>query len=157
LSTFATVWRADCRLQASRWQLLLGVLAHVLAAVAVVLSYAPLLVKLACLGVVAFLAWRSLPGYRLRAADSVVALREYGDDWWLETADGAGRRAVLLPGALLWRPLLVMRFAEINPGGKAASWGVAIFPDSLPADDFRRLYVRLRWRRHSAIPAELDS
>jgi hypothetical protein len=151
------VWRADCQLRASRWQLVLGLLAHMLAAVAVVLAYAPLPVKLACLPVIALLAWRSLPRYRLHGADSVVALREYGTDWWLETADGAGRRAVLQPGALLWRYLLVLRFAEAGATGKPALWSVAVFPDSLPADDFRRLYVRLRWRRHSPAAAELDS
>lgn len=157
MSVSTAPWRADVRLRRSRWQRVLVLLGPTLAALLLVLSPLPQALRLCALlalaGCTAY-AWRRA---RHDAPASVVALREHGDDWWLETADGQGRRTVLLPGALLWGPLMVMRFGEITAAGPGRRYQVAVFPDSLPATDRRRLRVRLSLRRHGPVAVELDS
>lgn len=158
MSTSGSVWRADCRLRPSRSETALGLLAHLLAAAAVLRAWVPWWIKPPALILLAILGLMSWCRWRQQSPGAVVAFREYGEDWWLDTADGEGRRVVLLPGVLLWRWLIVLRFAEVQASGRPRTWNANIFPDSLSADEFRRLYVRLRFRRTPEMAAvEADS
>lgn len=121
----------------------------------VALSATPLGLKLVCVPLLLGLAWRSVRPLRLQLPGSITALRESGEEWWLDSADGQGRRVILLPDQVLWRYLMVLRFAEPEPGGQR--FNVPVLPDSLAVDDFRRLYVRLRWRRHEVADAAAEA
>lgn len=147
MSSSASVWRADCRLRLSRIEQGAGLLAHGLAALLIGFAFIPLLARLVLMAALLGLALRNLRRQRRGVPGAVIAFREYGEDWWLETADGEGRRVLLLPGVMLWRRLLVLRFGEVVSSGRPRRWTVAVFPDSLSPDEFRRLYVRLRFRR----------
>lgn len=71
-----------------------------------------------------------------------IALREQASSWWLETPQWQASAA--LQQARVWRYLVVMDFLCRDD---KRSWRqrVVIFPDSVSADSFRRLRVRLRY------------
>jgi hypothetical protein len=162
LNASATVWRADCRLQPTRLELVLVVLAHALAAVVLLLvgGMPPLQTGLMLL-VLAGLAGYRLQQMRRPGPASVVALRERDTDWWIETADGEGHRVRLLPQRLAWRWLLALEFesegdAAATTPARPQRWRVSLLPGSIPADDFRRLRVRLRLQRQATAADLLD-
>lgn len=144
-------WRADCRPRPSRILILLCLLVHALAAVAVCTAYIPFWAKLAALPFLPLLAWFSLQRLLLHRTDAVIAFREQGEGWWLDFAKGEGGPAVLHENAVVWRFLLILYFAVEREGRKPHTLAVVILPDSLGADAFRRLYVRIRFRRHAPI------
>lgn len=63
--------------------------------------------------------------------------------WRVRTADGDEANAELLPGSLVLPRLTVLTFRR-EGGGRAV---VMLVPSNSDPDAFRRLRVRLRWRR----------
>lgn len=61
-------------------------------------------------------------------------------EWRLWTGEGQALRVVLLPGSIAVPWLILLRFRDENSRFLA----LPILPDSVPADDFRRLAVWLR-------------
>lgn len=120
----------------SRWQALAAALL-VLAVLAVpLLSPWPaglrLAVALVALAVLALLAWRQrrAPRWRRLVWD--------GEGAWL-VDHGDGPRPARLRAARLTGPLLAL---DLEVGGRRHR--LVLWPDSLPADDWRRLRIRLR-------------
>ncbi|MDP2227692.1 MAG: hypothetical protein Q8J78_09485 [Moraxellaceae bacterium] len=78
-----------------------------------------------------------------RAGSSVIAFQERAGDWWLQWRDGCAG-AMRLERAMAWRYLVVMDFSRSEGLGELPRrQRIVLFPDSLPADDFRRVRVRL--------------
>lgn len=116
-----------------------GYLTGLLALAAVALFIADLamgwrMVGLAALALGTFVSLRPRTAARLRChEDGRLELWDRGA--WRETAPQAGM--VVLPG------LTVLR---LRPEGLGRSLSVVALPDSLPAEELRRLRVWLRWR-----------
>mgnify|MGYP001627346626 CR=1 FL=1 len=95
---------------------------------------------------VALLFWGVLAGLEWRhwRRPGVCGLQERSSDWWLAFADGR-EGGMRLAHAMVWRWLLVLDFVrpEAAAPGLPRRQRVVLLPDSLPADDFRRLRVRL--------------
>lgn len=110
---------------------------HVLAGVAVCAAALPWWgqgVGLAAVAASLLAAMRAGPVLELHGhADGRLAVRQDGD--WLA--------AVVAPDTLVWAWLVVLRY---RVAGSARWANVVVLPDSLAADDFRRLRVWLRWR-----------
>lgn len=80
----------------------------------------------------------------LRSADAVVEL-ELRDDGSLQIArrDGTRFDAEVLAATAVYAPAVLLR-VKAAAGGRSRS--IVVFPDTLPAQDLRRLRVWLRWR-----------
>jgi toxin CptA len=81
----------------------------------------------------------------LRSGDAVVEL-SCGEDGRLGCAqrDGARFDAEVLPQTAVYAAAVLLR---AKPAGARRARSVVVLPDSLAAEDFRRLRVWLRWRR----------
>nr|AMK59335.1 hypothetical protein GP2143_08264 [uncultured bacterium UPO53] len=137
------VWRVDLRLRPSRFFLLFSALLHAAALVAVYqCGLSPWLKSCLCFLVLvsAWLSWRQ------ELARAGMALCEHGVDWHLENGI-APVRATLMRHRV-WRYLVVLDF-RVETAGRWRRHRLVIFPDSVPADVFRRLRVRLH---HAALP-----
>jgi hypothetical protein len=108
---------------------------------AVALSALPVWSKLLLCLLVLASAWLS---WREEIARGGTILREQATDWLLETNTGAVR--AVLAHQRIWRCLVVLDFRVVETGRR---YRLVIFPDSVSADIFRRLRVRLR---HAALP-----
>lgn len=140
-----SAWQPDCRLQPSRWLWRYLVAVHGLAVLAVAQAALPapwpsLLLALAVPGLAVSLWWyrrRVWPG---RRPQDVRAFRFERDQWWLQTGNGRWLAAELAQARLLpfW---LQLKFRT----GQGTRW-LMVWPDQLPATEFRRLRVFLRFR-----------
>lgn len=139
MSSSLHVWRVDLRLQASRIFLLLIVLLHLAAMVAVMKTAFPFLWRLPLVALLLGACWLSL---RQERKTTGFILREQAGSWWLETAGPQGYAT--LQRSQVWRYLVVMDFL-CHRDSKTWRQRVVIFPDSVSADSFRRLRVRLRY------------
>lgn len=135
----ASVWRPVLEPRPSRIQRIILIVFYLLALVAVLQAVLPFEWQMA-----AVLAWLALFLYELtswRHPLSVVLLHERIGDWWLADAEGNTSR-VWLRRAMVWRYLVVMDFRLLDGAGPRYQ-RVVLFPDSVTADEFRRLRVRL--------------
>lgn len=92
----------------------------------------------------AFAAWLLLLGLEVaswRREPHIAVLQERIGDWWLADR-GGGTARMRLMRAMVWRYLVVLDFRALEKTGPRRQ-RVVLFPDSVSADDFRRLRVRL--------------
>jgi len=131
---------AVLRLELKASRLLAGalVLMHTLALVAAWLSLAGW-ARYATWTVILASLWRVLA--LLRTAAISLELHEDGRASW-RNRDGGWHVGRLGKSQFVSTPLAVV---ELELAGQRSSW-VVVMPDSLSAEDFRRLRVWLRWR-----------
>jgi len=139
LNSSAPVWRPVLELRPSRIKRSLLILFYLLAVVALLQAVLPLFWRL-----VAFAVWLLLLGLEFvswRRDPCTTVLQERIGDWWL--ADHAGGTARMrLMRAMVWRYLVVLDFRALEKTGPRRR-RVVLFSDSVDANDFRRLRVRL--------------
>lgn len=115
-------------------------------AVAVVLAFIDLPVgwtAMICLLLLLSL-WHEVRKALRRGATSVVALRVANDDkLTFQQRDGEWRDAEVLGSSYVTAFLSVL---NLQAAGERRQRHVVLLPDVLPADDYRRLRVWLRWR-----------
>lgn len=131
-------------LRASRFRVVLVMVAHVLAVTALWRADLGLAYRLVLLAaVLASLVWsmrrRVLPVLRCLADGSLET--GHGDTWTPATVQP---ETVVLP----W--FVALRYRKPD---RRHDDILAVFPDMLPADDFRRLRVWLKWRAATGAPA----
>lgn len=139
MSSSASVWRPVLEPRPSRIQRIILIVFYLLALVALLQAVLPFEWQMA-----AVLAWLALFLYELtswRYPLSVVLLHERIGDWWLADAEGNSSR-VSLHRSMVWRYLVVLDFRILEGAGPRRQ-RVVLFPDSVTADEFRRLRVRL--------------
>lgn len=145
----SSVWRPDCRLIPSRherrWRLAL----ILLCAAAVPASHAPwpwLLAATLLQGVLAWRLWHS-PS----SCQRLHGFRETPLGWRLTLPGGEQTFADVHGPVRDWSGLLCLCFRErredVPAGQRPRSWHLVLWADQLPAQDWRRLRVSLRWRR----------
>ncbi len=122
-----------------------------LCAVTLLVLDAPAALRLAGAGLLAVHAGWVLPRHILLGHPGAVCrLRHDGQGWWLWSRAQGWQPVQLLRDSLAWPVLVIVRYRL--PG---CLWprSVCIFPDALPADQHRKLRVRLRFsRRRWAAP-----
>lgn len=139
MNSSGSVWRPILEPRPSRIKRSLLILFYCLAAVALLQAVLPGYWLLAggtawlVLLVLELASWRHDPG--------VVALHERTGDWWLAHHSGTTARMCLMR-AMVWRYLVVLDFRALEKTGPRRC-RVVLFADSVAADDFRRLRVRL--------------
>lgn len=139
MSSSASVWRPVLEPRPSRIQRIILIVFYLLALVALLQAVLPFEWQMA-----AVLAWLALFLYELtswRYPLSVVLLHERIGDWWLADAEGNSSR-VSLHRSMVWRYLVVLDFRILEGAGPRRQ-RVVLFPDSVTADELRRLRVRL--------------
>ena len=96
--------------------------------------------------VLALLFWGGLAvsEWRHWRQPAVSVLQERSSDWWLAFGDGR-EGGMRLAHAMVWRWLIVLDFVRPESASPQLPrrQRVVVLPDALPADDFRRLRVRL--------------
>jgi len=151
MSSFS-VWRPDCRLRPSRRERRLRLALILTTLMAAPASHAPWRWLLPASLLHAALAWRfwRTPG----AVRRLTAFQSTPLGWRLVLADGETTFADIEGPVRDWPGLLCFSFreraADTPPGLRPRRWRLALWSDQLPADDWRRLRVSLRWRRHEA-------
>lgn len=139
MNSSASVWRPILEPRPSRIKRSLLILFYFLALVSLFQAALPLHWLLA-----AFAAWLVLLGLefsRWRHDPRIVLLHERTGDWWLADHSGKAARMRLMK-AMVWRYLVVLDFRALERAGPRRC-RIVLFADSVPADDFRRLRVRL--------------
>lgn len=139
MSSSVSVWRPVLEPRPSRIQRIILIVFYLLALVALLQAVLPFEWQMA-----AVLAWLALFLCELtswRYPLSVVLLHERIGDWWLADAEGNSSR-VSLHRSMVWRYLVVLDFRILEGEGPCRQ-RVVLFPDSVTADEFRRLRVRL--------------
>lgn len=140
-----SVWRPDCRPVASRLErhrrgaLVLATLSALVAAPlppALVLCWLP--------------AWLLLAWRLLHWPDGAACCRRFRQTptgWRLQLADGEWVTAELRGDVRDWHWLLQLTWRETDgpAGRRPRQWPLSLWCDQLPAADWRRLRVSLRW------------
>jgi len=139
LNSSLRVWRVDLHLTPSRIFLTLILLLHLAAIMALVQAGLPVVWRAPVFFLVLLSGVMSL---RQEKKAGHVLLREQSTSWWL--AAGERQATASLQHARVWRYLVVMDFL-CRQDRKVWRKRVVVFPDSVPADSFRRLRVRLRY------------
>jgi toxin CptA len=109
---------------------------HSAAAVGVLLAGLPLLAQVAsCLALGLSLAyyWRPTPPTRLRCHRDGAFEIWHAAEW---------RSARLDDASVIWPGFICLRHSQARRRGRC----LLVLPDSIPAADFRRLRIWLRWR-----------
>lgn len=141
MNSFSPVWRADLRLRPSRLFLALSLALHLAAMVAV---FASNLSVWSCLALVVALAISFCLSWWQELRKDGLIVRERENDWWLQ--DSAPGGCAELRRSQVWRYLVVMDFAGRDEG-RCWRRRVVLLPDAVAPDAFRRLRVRLRYRK----------
>lgn len=145
----SSVWRPDCHLRSSRRQRRWRLSLILLCATAVACSHAPDIWRLAGAGWLLLQSWRlwRAPG----AEQQVAVLRAIPSGWRLSLPDGEIVYADIDGPVRDWPGLLCLDLREqpegLPAGRRPRRWRLALWSDQLPAQDWRRLRVWLRWRR----------
>jgi magnesium-transporting ATPase (P-type) len=136
-------WRVDFRLRPSRIFLTLATLLHPSAGLALFLTSLPLWL---CLLLAALVQTSAIFSFWQERRVRGLHLQEQAEKWFLQAGHGEAQ-GVVLQRVLVWQFLVVMDFrATAKESGSVfyKRYRLGIFPDSIPADDFRRLRVRLQ-------------
>lgn len=150
----SSVWRPDCRLKPSRRERRLRLILILLTAVGLLASHAPwpwpwLLAAALLHAVLARQLWCSPSSWQ-----RVASFRATPLGWRLLLPDGELVFAEISGSVRDWPGLLCLCFREcaedVPPGRRRRSWHLVLWSDQLPAQDWRRLRVSLRWRRRDA-------
>lgn len=139
MNSSASVWRPVLEPRPSRLKRSILIVFYLLAVVALRQAVLPLHWQLT-----AFAAWCLLLGLELaswRRDHRISIMQERIGDWWLADSQGGTARMRLMR-AMVWRYLVVLDFQALEKNGPRRQ-RVVLFPDSVSADDFRRLRVRL--------------
>lgn len=123
------------------------VLAHGAAIAMVVLAgMAPWLVALAIAALAASLVFNVRKSALLRAADAVIGLEITSDDkLGIQTRRGGWTECEVLGSTYVISFLAILNLKKMDSGRITHA---VILPDSLDAEDFRKLRVWLRWKRN---------
>lgn len=135
-----SVWRVDLCLNPSRFFLGLTTALHLAALMALLEADIAWWWRLPLGG---WVLASVVSSWRAACAEAGVVVREQVGRWWVETPRHAG--AAELVGCQVWRYLVVMRFRGRDAEGRVWRCRVVVWPDSVSADAFRRLRVRLRY------------
>lgn len=131
-------------LHRSRLLVVLLLLLHALAASSVIGLPWAWPVRCSLLFLLGLSLWNSL------RAPKILGLRLSADGRLVcRLADGEPAEALLLPDSAAFSRLIVLR---LRTGDARSVTSLALFPDSMPADQFRVLRLWLRWRDESARP-----
>jgi hypothetical protein len=139
LSLSAHVWQVDLRLRASRFFLSLIFLLHCAALMALLQTA---LTSAWCWPLAVLLAASCALACRQERKATGMVLCEQVEGWWLEAAQRQSHAT--LQRSQVWRYLVVLDFL-CKGEDKVWRQRVVIFPDTVSADSFRRLRVRLRY------------
>ncbi|MBE7375873.1 protein YgfX [Pseudomonas lopnurensis] len=142
----------ECHWRPSGLLLALYLAVQGLALAAIVLSPAPLWLRLACLLFCLVHASRVLArGALLSHPDAWRGLRHDERGWQLWSEKHGWQPVQLLPESLALPFVVILRF---RPAGRRFACGVCIARDALPHDQHRRLRVRLKFSRSRWAAAE---
>ena len=132
-------------LRPSRILVAILVFAHAAAIAMVVLAGLPLwLALVAIAALVASLVYAVWQTALLRAQDAVRALEITADDKFsIQTRRGERLECEVLGSTYVTFFLTILNLKALNSGGNKRA---VILPDSLDAEDFRKLRVWLRWK-----------
>lgn len=135
-------------LKPSRQLAVLLVLAHAAAAGAALAVEIPVVLKIALTLLIAGSCAAYLYGPALLRSDEAIVGLEIGEGGGLsfQTRRGEWQEGTLLGSSFVAPYLTVL---NIKATGKRFARHVVILPDSIDAEDFRRLRVRLRWQMRS--------
>lgn len=133
------VWRVDIYLKPSRIFLFLILALHLAAIVALMQTGLPWYWRLP---IFFLLLLNGVVSWRQEKRVGHLLVRVQSTNWWLETPQQQAQAS--LQHAQVWRHLVVMDFL-CRHDHKRWRQRVVVFPDSLSADSFRRLRVRLRY------------
>lgn len=139
MNSFASVWRPVLEPRPSRIQRLILTAFYLLALVALLQAVLPPRWLLAVLAMWALLLVLELVSWRRQPR--IVLVQERIGDWWMADQDGVASR-MSLRRAMVWRYLVVLDFSALENAGPRRQ-RLVLLPDSVPADQFRRLRVRL--------------
>jgi len=141
----------ECHWQASRSLLLLYLLALALAFIALIALPVPTWLRLSGMLMCLFhAAWTIPSGILLSSARAWSGLRHEHNGWSLCCRQGEWQPVQLRPDSIALPWLVLLRF---RLPGERFSRSLCIAADSLPADQHRRLRVRLKFsRRRWAAP-----
>lgn len=146
------VWRPDCRLIPSRNERRLRRALILLTSAALPASHAPWPWLFAAALLQAVLAWRLW--HSPSALQHLQGFRETPLGWRLLLPDGELTFADVHGPVRDWPGLLCLCFREcredVPPGRRPRVWHLVLWADQLPAQDWRRLRVSLRWRRRDS-------
>jgi toxin CptA len=136
----------ECRWRPSRWLLAAYLLILALALLALLLADLPSGARLAGVLLCGLHAWWTVPRQLLlRSPTAVRGLRRDAAGWQLFSAAHGWQAVRLLPDSLALPGLIVLRYRH---PGRWFSQGLCIPRDALPADQHRRLRVRLKFGRN---------
>ena len=131
------VWELDTAIKPSRYQQWLHGFFYLAALAALWCAYIPLMLQVIVTAVLLMVAvW-----LRFRNATPIVTrLSTEQDDWFIYLANGQ-RLKVSVQQYFLWRYLVILSCQNHH-----IKWPyvLVIFPDSIDADNYRRLQARLR-------------
>lgn len=141
----------ECRWQASRRLLTLYLATQGLAQAVILLSGAPLGLRLSCMFLCLLHGAWVLPRRILLSSGKAFRALRHGDSGWHLWSERGGWCAVQLrPDSLALPMAVILRFRQ--PGERFSS-GICIPRDALSPDQHRRLRVRLKFaRRRWAAP-----
>jgi hypothetical protein len=83
----------------------------------------------------------------LRGAKSVIRVREEKDVWCIQTRDGHVRHGYLRGDSVVTNLVVILNFSVDPKKYKIKTVSVLVFSDSVTANEFRRLKVRLLFLR----------
>lgn len=142
MALFASAWRPRLERRRSRCAGGLALALFLLALCA--LAVAALDTPMTALAVLAWALLAVREWRHWRQGEEVRVVEERRSDWWLVFRDGRAG-GMRLQQAMVWRWLVVLDF-ERPEGGRPdlpRRQRVVFWPDSVDAEDFRRLRVRL--------------
>lgn len=150
----STVWRPDCRLQASRLEQHQRRLVLALVLLSLCAGHPPRIWL--CLALLTLVPAAFCYVRRPSGSLPLTRLRQSASGWRLHLVDGEEVYADLHGPVRDWGFAVFLAWREQagETAGRRRIWRVVLWSDQLPADDWRRLRVSLIWRRH-ALPGSL--
>jgi len=144
-----SVWRPKLRLRPSRLERARRCVFSALAGGSVWLSAMPWPQLILTMGLAAALIW--LLTRSPYSEQQLRSLQQTATEWRIELADSECLLAELDGPVRDWKILLCLQFKEKDPiqAQRPRRWSLLLWRDQVPAQDWRRLRVSLRWRHTS--------